>query len=266
MKIDRKTYRDGNLHPEAFNYLKCLPSNIDYYKNHTERHPLSIYSLSLQKVMKAFIAILDEIEQVNYALFNAEGKLDYSLTKLSILQKELLESLLYHIDDCYRVLKVLHPYSAIEERFVESWLQKAKNPAYKDFSQAIKSYRESFAPIVNKIKHNGSTLRAIIMHSHEQNLVTNPLEKKIKVFPENIRLAGYFLEGVHPNGNIGPDPEIHQNGKSAISLNRDLRYHFAHIYRIGHHLKKAIIKTVRHVEKTDLPYPNFVEERTANMI
>ena len=30
MKIERKTYRDGNLYPEAFNYLKSLPENIDY--------------------------------------------------------------------------------------------------------------------------------------------------------------------------------------------------------------------------------------------
>jgi hypothetical protein len=50
MKIERKTYRDGNLYPEAFNYLKSLPENIDYYKAHIERHPLSIYDLSIQRV------------------------------------------------------------------------------------------------------------------------------------------------------------------------------------------------------------------------
>jgi hypothetical protein len=82
MKIERKTYRDGNLYPEAFNYLKSLPENIDYYKAHIERHPLSIYDLSIKRVMKALAEILDEIERINHALFDAEGRLDYSLAKL----------------------------------------------------------------------------------------------------------------------------------------------------------------------------------------
>jgi hypothetical protein len=31
MKIERKTYRDGNLYPEVFNYLKELPDDILFH-------------------------------------------------------------------------------------------------------------------------------------------------------------------------------------------------------------------------------------------
>jgi len=259
MKIERKTYRDGNLYPEAFNYLKSLPENIDYYQAHIERHPLSIYDLSIQRVMKALAEILDEIERINHALFDAEGRLDYSLAKLPILQKELLEALMAHIDDCYRILKVLHPYdSSNQVKFNDKWLDKAKNPAKKDFENNIKDYKNLLSPIVNKIKHNGGQLRSIVIYSRDRRIVTKPIRKKIQIFPRDARIVGYFLEGVHPNGNIGPDIEIHPNGKSAISLNRDLRYHFANLYRIGRHLKKAIVKTVRHVETIDLPYPGSI--------
>ncbi|MBE9227807.1 hypothetical protein IQ264_20500 [Phormidium sp. LEGE 05292] len=259
MKIERKTHRDGNLHPEAFNCLKLLPESFTYHKDHTERHPFSIYSNSIQRVMKAFKAVLDEIDRISMALFDTTGHLDYRLNKLPDLQNELLHALQSHIDDCYRILKVIHPFSQVNEKFVESWLKQAKHPAYKDFHNAIEGYRESFAPIVNKIKHNGGQLRPIMMYSSGRGIVARTVEKGIQTFPKNARIVGYYLEGMQPNGCIGPDCEIHPDGKTAISLNRDLRYHFANLYRVGHHLRAAIARTVRHIHGIKLPRPVAVE-------
>jgi len=254
MKLERKTHRDGNLHPKPFNCLKLLDESFTYHKDHSERHPFSIYSLSIQKVMLSFNAVLDEIDQIYTALFNADGNLDYPLKKLPDLQKELLHALQSHIDDCYRILKVIHPYNSNgKERFVEIWLDNVKHPAYKHFRNAINDYRELFAPIVNKIKHNGGQLRPIMMYSRGGGIVAHTVEKGIQTFPKNARIVGYFLEGMQPNGLIGPDCEIHRDGRTAISLNRDLRYHFANIYRVGDHLRAAIARTVRHFHGKKLP-------------
>ncbi|OKH38114.1 hypothetical protein NIES2119_11190 [[Phormidium ambiguum] IAM M-71] len=254
LQLERKTYRDGNLHPEPYNCLKSLPESFTYHKDHTERHPFSIYSLSIQRVMQSFHAILDEIDRIDTALFDAAGHLDYRLNKLPVLQKELLLALQSHIDDCYRILKVMHPYNnAVNERFVDRWLEKVKHPAYEQFHNTIKNYKVSFAPIVNKIKHNGGQLRAIMMYSSGRGIVVRTVEKGIQTFPKNVRIVGYYLEGMQPNGCIGPDCEIHADGKTAISLNYDLRYHFANLYRVGHHLRNAIATTVRHFHEIKLP-------------
>ncbi len=254
MKLERKTHRDGNLHPKAFNCLKLLPESFTYHKDHGKRHPFSIYSLSIQKVMQSFNAVLDEIDQISMALFNADGDLDYPLKNLPDLQKGLLHALQSHIDDCYGILKVIHPYnSQVKEKSADSWLDKVKHPAYKDFRNAINDYRESFAPIVNKIKHDGGQLRPIMMYSMGRGIVARTVEKGIQTFPKNARIVGYFLEGMQPNGRIGPDCEIHPDGISAISLNRDLRYHFANLYRVGDHLRAAIARTVRHFHGIKLP-------------
>lgn len=262
MKLERKIYRDGNLHPDAFNCLKLLPESVTYHKDHTERHPFSIYSLSIQRVMLAFKAVLDEVDLVYTALFDATGRLNYRLNKLPDLQKELLHALQSHIDDCYRILKVLHPPIQVEEKYVETWLGKVNHPAYKELRNAINSYRESFAPIVNKIKHSGGQLRSIVMYSRERGVVARTIDKNIQFFPQNARIVGYYLEGMQPNGRIGPDCEIHPDGKTAISLNRDLRYHFANLYRIGHHLRNAIARTVRHFHGKKLPRPVAVTSTT----
>lgn len=254
MNLERKTYRDGNLQPKAFNCLKLLNESFTYHKDHTQRHPFSIYSNSIQKVIQSFNAVLDEIDRISTALFNADGNLDYPLKKLPDLQKELLYALQSHIDDCYSILKVIHPYdSKVQEKHPDRWLDKVGHPAYKDFRNAINDYRESFAPIVNKIKHNGSQLRPIMMYSRGRGIVARTVETSIQTFPKNARIIGYFLEGMQPNGHIGPDFEIHPGGITAISLNRDLRYHFANLYRVGDHLRAAIARTVRHFHKIKLP-------------
>src|SRR4028119_436828 len=163
-KLERKTHRDGNLHPKAFNCLNLLPENFSYHKDHKNlRSPFSIYSNSIQEVMQSFNAVLDEIDQISTALFNAKGDLDYSLEKLPNLQKNLLSALQSHIDDCYSILKVIHPS---DEKFQKlsaaDWLKEVKHPAYKQFRGANDNYRESFALIYNKIKHHGGKLRPII--------------------------------------------------------------------------------------------------------
>jgi len=254
-KLERKTHRDGNLHPTAFNCLNLLPENFSYHNDHKNlRPPFSIYSNSIQEVMQSFNAVLDETDRISTALFNAKGDLDYPLGKLPDLQKNLLFSLQFHIDDCYSILKAIHPNDKkFQKLSAADWLKEVKHPAYTQFRGAINKYKESFALICKKIKHHGGKLRPIVMYSREHGIVARTIEKGIQTFPKNARIIGYFLEGMQPNGRIGPDCDVHPGGRTAISLNCDLRYHFANVYRVGHHLNAAIVTTVRKLHKIDLP-------------
>jgi hypothetical protein len=213
----------------------------------------------MQRIEKAFKLILNEIDQISIALFDANGDLNYKLDKLPELQKELLSAMQSHIDDCYRILKTLHPPATVNEKFVERWLEKAKHPTYKDFQNNVKDYRKSFAPIVNKIKHNGGQIRSMMMYSRGSGIVAQDLKHGIQLFPADARIVGYFLESMQPDGCVGPDCAVHTDGKTAISLNHDLRFHFANLYRIGHHLKCAIIRAVRLTHKINLPHPGLVK-------
>lgn len=259
MKLERKTRRDGNLYPDVYNYLRSLPDDVLFHADYTERHPFSIYNLSIQRVILAFKAVLDELDQVSTALLDSSEHLNYRLENLPKLQQELLHSLQSHIDDCYRILKTIHPPVSIDEIFVERWLEKAKHPTYKDFQNAVKDYRKSFAMIVNKIKHNGGQLRPLMMYARGQGIVVHHLGSGIKFSLKDARIVGYFLEGMQPSGRVGPDCDVHPDGKTAISLNRDLRYHFANLYRIGNHLRRAIVRAVRRIHGVDLPQPIVTE-------
>jgi hypothetical protein len=41
---------------------------------------------------------------------------------------------------------------------------------------------------------------------------------------------GVYIEGVHPDGVIGPDEEVHTAGNCGFSLIRELRYYFVHLF------------------------------------
>lgn len=171
----------------------------------------------------------------------------------------LLSSLQSHIDDCFRILKTIHPPISNNEIFVERWLKKAKHPTYENFKTAIQDYRNSFSPIVNKIKHNGGQLRSLLMYSGDKGLNEYHPRTGLKTFPHNARIVGYYIEGAQSDDCIGADPEIHPGGNTAISINRDLRFHFANLYRIGRHLKCTVIKAVKKLYGVKLAYHTVVK-------
>lgn len=225
----------GNLYPEVFNCLRSLPDIALQQGEHNLRHPLGIYSISLHRVTQAFQNVLTENEKVYNAPSKEDGAIDFNLEPLIKAQHELLDALMAHIDNGYQILKALYPASCNTKlkpaQFADVWLEQAKHPTSPQFKHLIKPYRDTFAPIVNKIKHEHGILRAILMRNADQ--------------PQNTqqRIAGYFVEGVDKNGTVGPDIKIHGRDK-AISFHRDLRYHFVHLYKVDHFLSQSIVKAI----------------------
>lgn len=264
-RLIRKLNRDGNIYPVVINYLKNLPESTLHYKDHKMRHPLSIYSISLEKVLNSFSLLLDELEtifKIPITIENNQYQFNYSLKNITKLQEDLLLALLSHIEDLYHILKSIHPAVNASESsyFVEKWLKKVKHPTVERFTQNISDYRQSFALIVNRVKHQHGQLRPIVFSPIKEGiLIYDPITKiHYNTNQHTIKIVGYYIEGLQNDGSIGPDHEIHPNN-TAISLNYDLKYHFAHLYILSLHLKTAIVQYLRKSHNIDLDKPRNVQ-------
>lgn len=242
MQLSYSISQRGNLYPAIYNCLRSLPDSVLQHTDHGLRHPLAIYNISLRRITRAFQDILDENDKVYQASIKDDGEVDIDTRLLAKAQQELLESLLAHIDDGYQILRSLYPSSRLEKPipFADRWLEQAKHPTVGKFKHLVKPYRDTFAPIVNRIKHEHGRLKTIIMRNEEQ--LYDPYQ----------RIIGYFVEGVDKKGSVGPDPKIH-NGHHAISLHRDLRYHFVHLYVVDHFLTNAVVDAVIKTYDIHLP-------------
>jgi hypothetical protein len=235
MKLSLSLAQRGNLYPSVYNCLRSLPDCALHHSDHGLRHPLGIYSLSLGRVVQAFKVVLDENDKIYQTPIDNKSSCNFETTALLKAQQELLDALMAHIDDCYQILKALYPANRNGARkpahFAHQWLYQAKHPTAEFFRDQINPYRETFAPIDNKVKHEHGRLRSIVMR--HPALLDVP----------HLRVAGYFVEGVDSHQTLGPDREIHE-GKYAISFNHDLRHHFVHLFTIGHFLTQALVDLI----------------------
>lgn len=236
LKLSLSVAQQGNLYPSVYNCLRSLPDCALHHSDHGLRHPIGIYSLSFGRVIQAFKMVLDENDKIYQAPTDSNGKCNFETAALLKAQQELLDALMAHIDDCYQILKALYPANRNGAKkpaqFAHQWLSQAKHPTVELFKEQIHPYRETFAPIDNKMKHEHGRLISIVMR--HPNLINGP----------QICIAGYFVEGVDSHQMLGPDQEIHE-GKYAISFHHDLRHHFVHLYTVGHFLAQALIDVIK---------------------
>lgn len=242
MQLSYNVANHGNLFPAVYNHLRSLPDAVLQHGDHSLPHPLAIYNKSLYRVSQAFQGVLDENDKLYSAPFTANGEIDFKPQLLLKAQLELLDSVMAHIDSGYQILKAVYPASRLTKSvpFADHWLEQARHPTVRQFKHLIKPYRDSFAPIVNRMKHEAGTLRCLIMYGPQE------------------RIAGYFLEGIDKHGVAGPDRKIH-NGDHAISLPRDLRYHFVYLYVVGHFLMLALVEAIEKTYGICLPSSICIE-------
>jgi hypothetical protein len=166
--------------------------------------------LSFGSLIRRFLDVLDEFDRiVAEQKFRTEAEWDRVLLDR---MDALLDALMEHMDDCMSVLKTLFP--ATDERWTN-------NHHIKRYRKETNSYRDHIGLVVNKIKHEQARLRTLIM------------------FTDSWVAPGYFIEGVYPDGSVGPHPVIHP-GTTAFSFARDLRFHFRAVYAVSHELAKAV--------------------------
>jgi hypothetical protein len=188
--------------------------------------------------------VLGQLNHLDGEVTNETGSLEFDPGTLLAAQKELLDSLASHIDDGYQILKAVYPAvkRKHEEPFAHKWLEDAGHgQVMRLYRDPIAPYRRSFMPIVNHIKHATGRLRAFVMYDDRQ------------------RIGGYYLETEGRGGIVGSDPKIHPDN-TAFSFNRDLRYHFCHLYSVGEALKQALARAAQKDYGISLPLGPVSEE------
>ena len=233
MIIKRSIRKDGNILPEAYNLLNNLPEKALNYLEHNELHPVDIYSSSLGRIIKSFLRLKENLIILNDSQEDPIKHRDNVLES----QKEVLQSIHAHIDDCNRILKVTSPVMDFKnlnrndkkkaDRHVTFWLQKAKHPSYNYFEEKIRPYR-TVGKIVNKIKHENAKLRLLSIEGSNKSF-------------------GYYVEGKIIKKNevvLCPDTEIHPEC-TAFSFYRDMALNFYIIYIISHYLSLSLSKSLK---------------------
>lgn len=190
--------------------LHSLPVEQIHHHRLRLRHPAGIYSLSLTRIAARFRSVLDELDtlRTDYA---SNGKIP-DVVVLADRVESLLYCLVEHLEDCKNVLRILFA----SERSAD------KSPHYSHFDKEILSYRRRLGEIVNSIKHRTGRICGVILHNR------------------SLFVPGYYVESAIDATSVGPDTNLHNGGDTAISLFRDLKYHFVHVYLIAHHLQNAV--------------------------
>jgi hypothetical protein len=193
MRIIRTLGRDGTFAPLAANYLAGIPQQHVFFREQQLRHPASIYNLSLEKLTRAFVAVLEGYAR-DTTRFSVEPNGDFDLKALLEAQEHLLRCLQEHLDDCYLILKTFVDPATTNTKSIHAnqYVVDSKLPGAKAFMQATVDYKTSLI-IANKLKHNQGRLRGC------------------GIYPGDGVYLGYFLEEPDKAGVLGPSPEIHPN-------------------------------------------------------
>ncbi len=202
----------SNHCPPGLLFLSSDPGTPLYHNKHRLRHPRGIYLSSLHKIEERFAKVCQDLEPF-LAVSNAKQVNADWFKPLLSSQEQLLYALDEHFDDCFSIFDCFFPEQSMRK----------KNHNVKLFIERAKPYMGKIAEVVNKMKHRNAALRGIVLSVGK------------------LVIPGYFLEGVFPNGAVGPDPGIHKD-LTAFSFSHDLRQHFVQLFATSLHLGNTLQK------------------------
>lgn len=212
MRIERSTQDPAGLEPAVLETLLSVADQPSFHIENGFRPAVGIYNISMHQVSKRLLSVWDVLD----AVVQGRHFLDPDNTTwhepLLSHHETLLYSLMEHIEDCENIIRGFFPKAD----------KKAGKKAVELFNRTIEEYRRYLAPIVNGIKHQQLRLHAVVQYN------------------ENAETIGYFVVGPDEQGELGPAASVHGEGGEAYSFSWDLRYHFAYIYLLAHHLTDAV--------------------------
>jgi len=214
--IYRRSTDLGGLHPDARATLDALSTAPSRHVELDSRPPLGAYNGSIQDVVFAFESTLNAIDDFRSKKPWVSNDEHWDRHYAQACER-LLYTLLEHVDTCTDILRCLLPGDA----------DFRKHAVVRAWDKNVRFYRSRVGAIVNAIKHSQRRLRGIVMYD------------------DTVTVPGYYVEMVGVTGpeneaTAHPDPVIHRDGNTAISTHRDLRFHFAHLYLVGHYLSNAL--------------------------
>jgi hypothetical protein len=236
MIVERNSTDASGLLPEIIESLDADFHLPLYHRDLKLRQPLGIYNASLASVLGSFEDVLDEFEQLMidrpYRRQNELPK--WSDDNLMNSQRQLLYSLMEHMEDCFNVLKcfVQPPSSDPRKRTKAAYCK--SSTIIDTCVKSVEPYWNHISDIVNHSKHNQGRVRFCV------------------IFDENNMIPGYFVESAEEildraNDQVsdwevlGPSSAIHGKYRdTAFSFARNLRYHFVNVYFVSKELADAV--------------------------
>lgn len=208
---------NGGVGPEAENVLPAYDSSRFFHARMSLRPPDAIYKLSLRQVWPAFSSALEAAEYVvRDRPFRSVADPSWQDRTLKAFE-HLLYVLVEHLEECELILKSCFDGPAAF----------AKSEHIKRYRKITRWYRDRVAGSVNAIKHNQARLRLFAFHGL------------------TFVAPGYFVEGVLPNGFVGPNPNVHNAASSlAFSFAFDLRLHFLWILLVARNVVRVVEKVI----------------------
>jgi hypothetical protein len=194
------------------------------------RPPIGVYNVGFSRVVSRFERLLPPLEVIAGGQWTEEKLPDYDVTLESF--EAVLCALLEHVDDCRSILRALFDSPASFK----------SNCSVRKYDERVRLYRDHIGNVVNAIKHRQGRLRGV------------------SVFNPQLLIPGYYVETAHPDGMIGPDKYIHDNGDTAFSCYENCRYHFVNLFRCAYLLNEAVQGTVS-LEPTKSPYTDQSERK-----
>ena len=209
-----KTDGNGNFVLPATTVLSGLSEQlVSRHRDLGLRHPLGVYNTSIAVVTKRVDRVLSLLRVVVPEADSGDaGSPEKHVDELLESQEALLHGLMQHMDDC---INILRGFTVERCAFNE-------NHHVQAYRRAVQEYRDHIGKVVGRIKHQQGRLC--------------PLTAELGP----ISFAGYFVAVGLADGSVGPDPNIHKDGKTAFSFNRDLRYHLCHVLLASGHLARAV--------------------------
>lgn len=196
MHVDISQDIRERLEFKAAKLLRIHKETTFYNSNYKLRHPFAIYNISMNAVLANFKNLLRALESYRNDQ-SARELSDKEINRnLIISTDQYLDSIMEHCDDCLSIIKSFFP----------SEEDKKYKKACRNFNQSIRTFRDHIAKQVNHIKHSQARIRLIVFYN------------------ETVSVPGYYIEGIHTNGTVGPHPDIHPGGNSAFSYYREIRY------------------------------------------
>lgn len=232
------------LHGNAtFTDLEMILENIDdkilFGSEHGLRHPKAIYLVSSMNVYRSFYNFFDE--------FN---KLDYDKNKVCYCHKEITDTLMAYCDDIYHIVKCFIPKddNSKDDIFADKWISRIYKKEIRDYKERILEYRDSFAKINNRVKHQHGRY------------------SKVKMEYKYGFVDGYFIDGVDEDGAIVPYEGIHsryEDKYTATSFNKDIVEFILSFIKISDFAKQLIFCIVKKKHGIELKenYPDKFENR-----
>jgi hypothetical protein len=194
--------KDGLLKPKAVLTLENLGDMPLYNMERGLRHPLGIYNFTFNEVVTKFLTLIDLLEKAKEKLPHINREEEKWDEKILDATDHVLDAIMQHLDS----------FKSIICCFYSDCNAKEAQKVNRSLQREIREYRDHVAKIVNLIKHKQRRLSTILFHG------------------PGIFDLGYYVEGVLPDGAVGPDPEVHAGSNVAISFNRDLPFHLCNIY------------------------------------